>query len=120
MFHTGTDIALPFGTPVNSTTWGRVKETGFTDRNGYFIIITHLPGTESRYLHLDSINIAEGVKVNPGSFIGTLGNTGVSTGGHLHFELRVLGVPLPPYILCAPGRLIQRVGGHRVFEIIGG
>ena len=116
-FHTGTDIALPTGTPVNSTSWGTVKEIGFGERSGNYIIISHFPGTESRYLHLDSINVNRGNRVSPRTIIGTVGNTGISTGSHLHFEIRVLGTPLPPYILVLPGRIVQRIGGYRLLDM---
>ena len=113
-FHNGTDIALPTGSPVNSTSWGTVKLTGYDERSGNYIIITHLPGIESRYLHLDSINVNRGQGVNPRTIIGTVGNTGLSTGPHLHFEIRVLGIPLPPYILILPGRIVQRIDGYSI------
>ena len=117
-FHTGTDIGLPTGSPVSAASWGTVKQTGFTDRNGNYIIITHFPGTESRYLHLDSISVTVGESVRPGSSIGTVGNTGISTGSHLHYEIRVMNIPLPPYFLCLSGRIIQWAGGHRLADII--
>jgi len=116
IFHTGTDIALPTGAPVKPVSWGTVKETGFTDRNGNYVIITHLPKTESRYLHLDSINISEGQKVSHHDIIGTVGNTGISSGSHLHFEIRVIGIPLPPYILCLPGRILQKIGLYEIID----
>ena len=116
-FHTGTDIALPIGSPVNSISFGTVKRTGYSERGGNYVIISHLPGTESRYLHLDSINVIPGERVNHFTIIGTVGNTGISTGPHLHFEIRVGGVPLPAYALSLPGRLLQRAG---VYAFIGG
>ena len=115
-FHTGTDIALPIGTPVNSTSWGTVTRTGFCERGGNYIIISHLPVLESRYLHLDSILVRSGQAVTPLCIIGAVGNTGLSTGSHLHFEIRVFGTPLPPYLLSFPGRLLQRIGGYRVVD----
>ena len=114
-FHTGTDIALPTGTPVNSTSWGTVKEAGFGELSGNYVIISHLPGIESRYLHLNSINASKGQRVNPKTVIGAVGNTGLSTGSHLHFEIRVFGIPLPSYLLVLPGRIVQKVGGYRTF-----
>jgi len=119
-FHTGTDIALPTGAPVNSTSWGTVTETGFTERNGNYVIISHLPVVESRYLHLDSMNVAEGQKVRPIDIIGTVGNTGISTGSHLHFEIRLFGTPLPPYFLCIPGRIAQKTGAYGIIDLLIG
>ena len=120
IFHTGTDIALPTGEPVNSVSWGTVKETGFDERSGIFVIISHLPGTESRYLHLDSVNVKEGQKVNPQTIIGTVGNTGISSGSHLHYEIRLIRVPLPPYILCLPGTLMRNLGIHSFIDSLVG
>jgi murein DD-endopeptidase MepM/ murein hydrolase activator NlpD len=95
-FHEGTDIGLPTGSLVKSSFWGTVREAGFNEQRGNYVIIRHLPGTESRYLHLNSINVTKGQKVKPHAVIGTVGNTVVSTGSHLHFEIRLAGVPLPP------------------------
>ena len=115
-FHTGTDIALPTGTPVNSTSWGMVTRTGFCKRGGNYIVISHLPVLESRYLHLDSILVRSGQGVTPLCIIGTVGNTGISTGSHLHFEIRLFGAPLPAYLLSFPGRLLQRINGYRIID----
>ena len=115
-FHPGSDIALPTGTPVNPMSWGTVQRTGYRERPGNYIIISHGLGITTRYYHLDSINVTEGQRVDPSTLIGTVGNTGLSTGSHLHFEIRVAGVPLPAYALTQPGRLFYRVGGYRILE----
>jgi len=116
IFHVGTDIALPTGAPVNSFSWGTVKETGVTDRDGNYIVISHLPGVISKYLHLNTVIAAEGQKITPLDLIGTVGNTGVSTGSHLHFEIRIFGLPLPPYFLCIPGRIMQKIGAYEFID----
>ena len=116
VLHPGTDIALPTGAPVNSTSWGTVKEIGFHERYGNYIVISHLPVIDSRYMHLDSMRVSIGAEVNPQTIIGTVGNTGLSTGSHLHFEIRLLGIPLPPYLLCFPGRIAQRLGVYRFVD----
>ena len=115
-FHPGSDIALPTGSPVNSISWGTVKRTGYNERAGNYIRIVHLPGITSRYYHLNTINVTAGQQVNPSMLIGTVGNTGISTGSHLHFEIRVGGVPLPAYSLILPGRLLNRIVGYRIFS----
>ena len=103
VFHNGSDIALPVGSPVKPVTWGTIKETGFTDSKGNYISISHLSIIQSHYMHLDTIDSSVGQKVNHSTVIGTVGNTGLSTGPHIHYEIRVFGVPLPPYLLCLPG-----------------
>ena len=59
-FHTGTDFALPVGSPVNSTSWGTVKSAGYHELAGNNIIISHLPGIDSRYQHLQEIFVTPG------------------------------------------------------------
>ena len=105
VFHPGSDIALPIGSPVYPIARGTVREASFHERHGNYIIISHLPGIESRYLHFDSMNSATGDKVNHRTVIGTVWNTGTtSTGPHIHWEIRVLSIPLPAYICFAfPG-----------------
>jgi len=116
--HTGTDIGLPIGTPIYPVSWGTVKETGYSDRGGHYIIISHFLGFESRYLHLNEINVIKGQKTDFQTVIGKSGNTGFSTGPHLHYEIRLAGIPLPPNLLCLPGQIFQATGGYKIVEII--
>ena len=109
-FHYGTDIALPVGTPINSVSWGTVRSTGYCERGGNYVMIQHFPGLESRYFHMNTIRVSSGQKITPRTNVGTVGNTGLSTGPHLHYEIRVLGLALPPHVLCTPGRLAKRTG----------
>lgn len=118
-FHTGSDIALPAGTQVNPMSWGTVKTADYGERQGNYVIIAHALGVTSRYYHLDSINVTAGQRVAPSTSIGTVGNTGISTGSHLHFEIRFAGIPLPAYTLTQPGRLFNKAGGYRVLNSIG-
>jgi len=115
-FHTGSDIGAPTGTPIRSISWGTVKETGHDERGGNYVYISHLSLIETRYLHLDSISVTAGQQVDASQLIGTMGNTGISTGSHLHYEIRVLGLPLPPHALCLPGRLVDTVGGYKFLQ----
>jgi murein DD-endopeptidase MepM/ murein hydrolase activator NlpD len=105
-FHTGSDIGLPSGTPIRPVAAGTVKTSGFTDRNGLYLVLRHHFGIESRYLHLDSAFVAAGDQVERESPIGLSGNSGLSTGPHLHYEIRLFGIPLPASLLCQPGRLV--------------
>jgi len=110
-FHYGSDLGVPIGTAVKPITWGKVRRTGFDNRSGNLVMITHLPGLESRYYHLDSVKVAGGQRVSPSTVIGTSGNTGQSSGPHLHFEIRVLGVALPPYLLCLSNAVFGKIVG---------
>jgi len=88
--HKGIDIAYSRGTKLVSTADGKVIEKGF-EANGYgnYIVIKHKYGFYTRYAHLDKVYVKEGQNVLQGAVIGTLGNTGLSTGPHLHYEVRI-------------------------------
>jgi len=87
--HTGVDIAWALGTPVEATANGTVAQTGYTEDTGNFITIQHKYGFTTRYLHLLQIVTHKGDHVNRGDTIGYVGNTGLSTGPHLHYEVRL-------------------------------
>jgi Peptidase family M23 len=87
--HTGVDIAWALGTPVEATANGTVVQTGYTEDAGNFVTIQHKYGFTTRYLHLSSIVTRKGNHVNRGDTIGYLGSTGLSTGPHLHYEVRL-------------------------------
>ena len=88
--HKGIDIAYSRGTKVVSTADGKVIEKAF-DANGYgnYIVIKHKYGFYTRYAHMDKVYVKEGQNVQQGEVIGTLGSTGLSTGPHLHYEVRI-------------------------------
>ncbi|MGL4560705.1 MAG: peptidoglycan DD-metalloendopeptidase family protein [Brevinema sp.] len=91
--HTGTDFAAPVGTPVHAAKEGRVIYADWNGGYGMFISIRHNNGYTTSYAHLSRIHIKKGDWVNAGQRIGSSGNTGRSTGPHLHFELRKYGQP---------------------------
>ncbi|MBH5337384.1 M23 family metallopeptidase [Streptomyces pactum] len=86
--HTGIDFHASTGTPVRSVGTGTVVEAGWGGAYGNNIVIKMNDGTYTQYGHLDSISVAVGQTVTPGQQIGLAGNTGNSTGAHLHFEAR--------------------------------
>ena len=90
------DLAGPVGTPILATGDGTVKFAGRQSGYGNVIIIEHALGTETRYGHLSKIRVQAGQKVSRGSQIGDMGNTGRSTGPHLHYEVRVNGNAVNP------------------------
>ncbi len=96
-YHYGTDIRLVTGDSVFSVFDGTVRVVRY-DRGGYgkFIVIAHNNGLETLYGHLSSQNVKPGQKVKAGQFIGKGGNTGRSTGSHLHFEFRFMGEQFDP------------------------
>jgi murein DD-endopeptidase MepM/ murein hydrolase activator NlpD len=118
MFHTGTDFAgKPVGTPIRAIAAGTVKESYLEpERKGNYIVVSHFPGLDSRYLHMNSRAVAAGEKVKSHQVIGTLGNTGISTGPHLHIEFRLFGIPLPPLPFLLPGVIFQYVGLYKIID----
>lgn len=85
--HPGVDIAAPEGTPVKASADGTVSKTGLDAEQGNFVELSHAGGGSSLYSHLESVCVDEGAQVAQGDEIGTVGNSGASTGPHLHFEI---------------------------------
>lgn len=88
--HAGLDFNGETGDPVYAATDGRVQYAEF-NYGGYgnLVMIMRADGTQTRYAHLDKIKVSKGERVSAGDLIGTMGNTGNSSGSHLHFEVRV-------------------------------
>ena len=102
--HAGTDFAAPIGTPIYATADGVVVKAGWSSGYGRLIKIQHEFGIETRYAHLNSIKISVGQRVSRGQRIGDMGNSGRSTGSHLHYEVRVGGAPVNPMIYIRAGQ----------------
>lgn len=94
--HTGLDIAAPKGNPVRAANSGEVLYTGWMRGYGQVIIIDHGANLTTVYAHLSRILCQEDEKVRRGQQIGSIGSTGVATGNHLHFEVRVNGRAVDP------------------------
>ena len=95
--HQGQDFASTVGNPVYATGDAVVEKTTFQYRGyGNEILLDHGYGYETRYAHLNTIEVAEGMKVHRGDRIGTVGNTGKSTGPHLHYEVIYMGGRVNP------------------------
>lgn len=99
--HLGIDIAASKGTPVWSTACGIVEYTGWHKGLGKLIIIDHGYGYKTHYGHLNEIKVKRGQRIKRGKLLGTIGNTGYSTGPHLHYEVHYKGKAVNPqkYIL---------------------
>lgn len=95
-YHEGVDIGAATGTPVVASKAGTVSFAGYAGGYGNVIYITHEGGWSTRYAHLSSIGVTAGQRVEQGQRIGAVGNTGTSTGPHLHFEIRKGGTPVDP------------------------
>jgi murein DD-endopeptidase MepM/ murein hydrolase activator NlpD len=95
-FHAGIDIAVDAGTPVRSAMAGRVSDVGYNANYGNYIIIDHADGFQTLYGHLSSASTVVGSPVEQGAVIGLSGNTGYSTGAHLHFGLFKRSLALNP------------------------
>jgi len=89
--HTGIDIAAPIGTPVISVAAGEVLFAGWLRGYGQVLIIDHGGNLTTVYAHLSRMDVGEGQNVAQGQVIGGVGSTGISTGSHLHFEVRIGG-----------------------------
>ena len=95
--HRAIDWATPTGTAIWASSGGTVSVAGWQSGYGYVVYINHPDGNQTRYGHLSKILVSPGQKVKQGQKIALSGNTGRSTGPHLHFELRVNGTPVNPY-----------------------
>ncbi|RCX10440.1 peptidase M23-like protein [Anaerobacterium chartisolvens] len=94
--HTGIDIACDTGTPVLAVSGGTVSFAGDGGGYGNLVIIEHPGGYKTYYAHLSVISINNGTVISAGELIGKAGNTGFSTGPHLHFEVRKDDSPIDP------------------------
>jgi murein DD-endopeptidase MepM/ murein hydrolase activator NlpD len=94
--HMGVDLADPIGTPVHATGDGVIGRADWFSGYGLFVEIEHSGHVETRYGHMSRLNVAAGQFVHRGDVIGYVGMTGRTTGPHLHYEVRVNGVPVNP------------------------
>ena len=95
-FHAGIDMIAPYGSPVVATAAGTVATAGSCGGYGLCVAIDHGGGVVTIYGHLSRIDVAPGTAIARGQELGLVGSTGVSTGPHLHYEIRRSGQPLSP------------------------
>ena len=94
--HEGIDFAAPMGSPIRAVSSGRVVYSGWATGYGYVVIVQHQRGLRTLYAHNSKLLVREGESVGKGEVISRSGNTGNSTGPHLHFEVQVNGRPENP------------------------
>ena len=96
--HGGLDIAVPTGTPIQAAAPGYVAWARTGRSYGNYVMIIHANGYATLYAHLSSMNVTTDQFVSRGQVIGYSGSTGLSTGPHLHFEIRADGIPTDPLL----------------------
>jgi len=95
-YHRGVDWAVPIGTSVVASNTGTVAFAGWASGYGYAVYINHADGRQTRYGHLSKVLVKTGQSVSQGERIALSGNTGRSTGPHVHFEIRIGGTAVNP------------------------
>lgn len=95
-YHKGIDWATPTGTPVYASCGGTVSRAGWGSGYGYVVYIDHEDGRQTRYGHLSKVLVSVGQTVKQGERIALSGNTGITSGPHLHFEILINGVQVNP------------------------
>ncbi|MEP6869999.1 MAG: M23 family metallopeptidase [Novosphingobium sp.] len=94
--HSGVDLAAPIGTAIRAPSDGVVSSAQWRGGYGLFVALEHGGGVETRYGHMSHLNVAAGQQVRKGETIGFVGSTGLSTGPHLHYEMRINGQAVNP------------------------
>ena len=102
--HNGTDFAAPIGTPIYAPADGVVTFAGWSSGYGRLVKVQHAFGIETRYAHQSRMRVEVGQRLSRGDRIGDIGNSGRSTGPHLHYEIRVGGRPVNPMIYIRAGQ----------------
>ena len=100
--HKGIDIKAPIGTPVYAPADGMVTFAGYQRAAGYYIILRHEQNYSTVYMHLSRIDVKKGQQIMAGQVIAKTGNTGRTTGPHLHYELRINDRPVDPLKIELP------------------
>lgn len=95
-FHNGIDVPAWLGAPVQATADGYVEYSGWSGGYGWTIVLSHDFGYQTLYAHLSELDIPSGSWVKKGQIIGKIGSSGLSTGPHVHYEIRQRGRPLEP------------------------
>lgn len=109
VMHEGLDFAAPRGAPIHAASGGVVTVAGYQSGYGKMVEIHHGNGLVTRYAHASELKVKAGDLVEKGQLIAKVGSTGLSTGPHLHFEVRMAGHPLDPTLFLAKPRSEARL-----------
>ena len=101
--HEGLDVTAPLGTPIEAPAKGRVVQAGWETGYGNTVTIDHGYGIVTKFAHASRILARVGARVERGERIALVGNTGLSSGPHLHYEVHVNGRPVDPRRYILPG-----------------
>lgn len=94
--HAGVDLGVAVGTPVHATAAGIVRRASSDDVNGRIVVLDHGRGVTTAYLHNEALLVSPGERVAKGQIVSRSGNTGRSTGPHLHYQVDLAGQPVDP------------------------
>ena len=100
--HSGLDLAAVYGTPIAATADGTVAFANWNGGYGLLVAVDHGGGIETRYGHMSRLAVSPGQRVRTGDLLGYVGSTGLSTGPHVHYEVRVNGAAVNPYAKPRP------------------
>jgi murein DD-endopeptidase MepM/ murein hydrolase activator NlpD len=104
--HEGIDVTAPMGTPIEAPAAGKVIDAGWEAGYGNTITIDHGFGTVTKFAHASKLLVREGERVSRGERIALVGNTGLATGPHLHYEVHVNGRPVDPLKYVLPEHVV--------------
>ena len=104
--HEGIDVTAPMGTPIEAPAAGVVRDAGWVAGYGNTVVIDHGFGTVTKFAHASKLLVREGQRVSRGQRIALVGNTGLATGPHLHYEVHVNGRPVDPLRYVLPEHVV--------------
>ena len=107
-FHKGIDLGAPWGTEIKTTAAGKVSFVGRYGSYGKSVFVDHGFGIETRYAHLSKIFVKEGEELSLGDALGKIGNTGRSTGKHLHYEIKIKNKARNPRPFLKVGKNVSK------------
>jgi murein DD-endopeptidase MepM/ murein hydrolase activator NlpD len=110
-FHYGVDLSAPIGSPIRAAADGTVVEASYSGGGfGRLVVIDHGGGVRTYYAHLSRIDVIAGQEVRRGEIVGALGRSGRTTAPHLHYEVRIGGNPVNPYMFLARSNVARSAG----------